>query len=93
MKIARRLRKESTMTLEWIASRLGMGTRTYLAHMIYWDGKTKPKNDAPAPIVGTQDDDYVYGAAFDALNIFELTVQWNSRPTASLILAAQLPVS
>ena len=57
------------------------------------DGKTKPKVDAPVPIVGTQDDDYVYGATFDALNIFELNVQWNSKPTASFKLAAQLPVA
>jgi hypothetical protein len=57
------------------------------------DGKTKPKTDAPAPIVGTQDDDYVYGATFDALNIFELNVLWRSTPTASLQLAAQLPVA
>jgi hypothetical protein len=57
------------------------------------DGKTKPKNDAPAPIVGTQDDDFPYGATFDALNIWELNVQWNARPDASLALAAQLPVA
>ena len=57
------------------------------------DGKTKPKNDAPAPIVGTQDDGGGYGATFDALNIFELRVQWNSKPTASFGLAAQLPVA
>ena len=57
------------------------------------DGKTKPKADTPVPIVGTQDDDYVYGATFDALNIFELSVQWNSKPTASLKVAAQLPVA
>ena len=57
------------------------------------DGKTKPKVDTPVPIVGTQDDDYVYGATFDALNIFELNVQWNSKPTASFKLAAQLPVA
>ncbi len=57
------------------------------------DGKTKPKTDAPAPIVGTQDDDHPYGASFDALNIFELQVQWNSKPTASFSLAAQLPVA
>ena len=44
-------------------------------------------------IVGTQDDDYGYGATFDALNIFELKVQWNSKPTASFRLAAQLPVA
>jgi len=57
------------------------------------DGKTKPKNDAPAPIIGTQDDDYFYGATFDAVNIFELNVLWNSKPTASFKLAAQLPVA
>ena len=57
------------------------------------DGKTKPKNDAPAPIVGTQDDNAGYGATFDALNIWELNVQWNSKPTASLTFAAQLPVA
>jgi hypothetical protein len=57
------------------------------------DGKTKPKTDAPAPIVGTMDDDYIYGATFDALNIFELNVQWNSKPNASFELVAQLPVA
>ena len=57
------------------------------------DGKTKPKTDAPAPIVGTMDNGGPYGATFDALNIFELKVQWNSTPTASLSLAAQLPVA
>jgi hypothetical protein len=57
------------------------------------DGKTKPKNDAPAPIVGTQDDDYVYGATSDALNIFELDVHWDSKPSASFGLVAQLPVA
>ncbi len=57
------------------------------------DGKTKPKNDAPAPIVGTQDDNSPYGATFDALNIFELNVLWNSKPSASFTLATQLPVA
>jgi hypothetical protein len=57
------------------------------------DGKTKPKNDAPAPIIGTMDDGGPYGAPFDALNIFELRVLWNSKPTASFTLAAQLPVA
>jgi len=57
------------------------------------DGKTKPKNDAPALIVGTQDDGGGYGGTFDALNIFELNVQWNSKPTASFKLATQLPVA
>ena len=57
------------------------------------DGKAKPKNDAWIPIVGTQDDDYPYGATFDALNIFEMNVQWNSKPTASFRFAVQLPVA
>ena len=58
------------------------------------DGKTKPKNDAPALIVGTQDNTFApYGATSDALNLFELDVHWNSRPDASFTLAAQLPVA
>ncbi|NCF25116.1 MAG: hypothetical protein GWP60_11300 [Gammaproteobacteria bacterium] len=57
------------------------------------DGNRRPKNGAPAPILGSQDDDYVYGAAFDAINVFELSVKWKSNPEASLVLAAQLPTA
>ena len=57
------------------------------------DGRTKPKAGAPVPIVGTMDDDYVYGAPYDALNIFEMNVMWRSTPTASFALVAQLPVA
>jgi len=57
------------------------------------DGKVKPKTDAPAPIVGTQDDGAGYGGTFDALNIWELRVQWNSTATASLTFSTQLPVA
>ena len=57
------------------------------------DGKQKPKTDTAIPIVGTQDDGAFYGATFDALNIWELRVKWRSTPTASLDLAAQLPVA
>lgn len=57
------------------------------------DGKTKPKNDAPAPIIGTQDDGAGYGGTIDALNIWELNVLWNSKPDASLTFKAQLPVA
>jgi putative transposase len=39
--LAARLRRETTMTLEWIAARLQMGTRTYLAHLLYWDKRSK----------------------------------------------------
>ena len=36
VKIALQLREQSVMTLEWIAQRLQMGTRTYLNHLLYW---------------------------------------------------------
>jgi hypothetical protein len=56
------------------------------------DGLGNPK-DPIAPIVGTQDDDYVYGATSDAINIWELSVKWGRQsPTASLTFAKQLPV-
>ncbi len=57
------------------------------------DGKTKPANGAPAPLVGTQDDDATYGATFDALNIWELSVKWQANPIASIALKTQLPVA
>jgi hypothetical protein len=41
--IARRLRGETTMTLAWIADRLHMGTRTHLAHLLYWQERTNKK--------------------------------------------------
>jgi len=39
--LARVLRQETTMTLGWIAQTLHMGTRTYLSHLLYWQGKQK----------------------------------------------------
>jgi hypothetical protein len=58
------------------------------------DGSRRPSpSDAPAPVVGTQDNGGPYGATFDALNVWELSVRWQSSPTASLILKAQLPVA
>jgi hypothetical protein len=57
------------------------------------DGTRRPIDRNPAPIVGTQDDDASYGATFDALNIWELWVQWQANPVASLTLKAQLPVA
>jgi hypothetical protein len=58
------------------------------------DGNRRPTpTDSPAPVVGTQDDGAGYGASFDALNIWELTVHWQATPTASIALATQLPVA
>jgi REP element-mobilizing transposase RayT len=34
--LAERLQRETTVTLAWIAARLHMGTRSYLAHLLYW---------------------------------------------------------
>jgi len=57
------------------------------------DGNRRPQARVSAPIVGTMDDDANYGATFDALNIWELSVQWNSRAEASLDFAGSLPVA
>jgi len=58
------------------------------------DGTRRPSpTDAPAPVVGTQDDGGPYGATFDALNVWELSVRWRSTPTASLVLKTQLPTA
>ena len=57
------------------------------------DGKQKPMADSAIPIVGTQDDNWVYGAPSDALNIWDLHVKWRSTPVASLAFKAQLPVA
>ena len=59
----------------------------------YIDGKQKPKAGDAIPIIGTQDDGGGYGATFDALNIWNLTVKWNANAFATLDLATQLPVA
>jgi REP element-mobilizing transposase RayT len=43
--VARRLRRETTVTLAWIAARLRMGTTTHLAHLLYWDRRSGKKHD------------------------------------------------
>jgi hypothetical protein len=43
VRMAKLLREKTTMTLGWIAERLHMGTKTHLAHLLYWDGREKPK--------------------------------------------------
>jgi hypothetical protein len=37
--MARRLRRETAMTLAWIAERLRMGTKKHLAHLLYCEGR------------------------------------------------------
>ena len=38
--LAARLRAETTMTVGWIAERLGMGSRGYLNHLLYRQRKS-----------------------------------------------------
>jgi hypothetical protein len=57
------------------------------------DGTRLPRRDVPAPVIGTQDDGGPYGAASDALNIWEFDVDWGVSPMASIGLKAQLPVA
>jgi hypothetical protein len=57
------------------------------------DGTRRPINGARAPIVGTMDDGAFYGAPFDGLNIWELSVKWQANPVASIVLKTQLPVA
>jgi len=38
--LAEQLRKETTMTLKWIAEHLHIGTRGHLAHLLYWHRRT-----------------------------------------------------
>jgi len=57
------------------------------------DGTKVPKKDLPAPVFGSQDDGGPYGAASDALNIWEFDVDWGVSPTASIGLKTQMPVA
>ena len=41
VRIALRLRRETTMTLAWIAQALRLGTKTYLSDLRYWQRKEK----------------------------------------------------
>lgn len=53
--IARRLRRETTMTIRWIAERLRMGTKEHLTHLLYWQkrlesgGKSKTVSSRKRP--------------------------------------------
>jgi hypothetical protein len=44
IRLAKKLREETTMTLEWVAQTLHMGTKTHLSHLLYWHGKEKKKH-------------------------------------------------
>jgi len=44
VRIAKQLRAETTMTLEWIAGRLRMGTKGHLTHLLFWRGKRRGRS-------------------------------------------------
>jgi hypothetical protein len=41
LKLAVRLREETTVTVKWIAARLQMGVWTHLNHLLYWHRRKK----------------------------------------------------
>jgi len=41
VRLAKRLRAQTTVTLKWIAQRLHVGTRGHLTHLLYWHGRKK----------------------------------------------------
>jgi REP element-mobilizing transposase RayT len=43
LKLAVRLRAETTVTVKWIAQRLHMGTWTHLNHLLYWHRRETPE--------------------------------------------------
>jgi hypothetical protein len=57
------------------------------------DGTRRPPAKSPELFVGSMDDGAFYGAPFDALNVFQFSIEWKATPVASFTLAAQLPVA
>lgn len=45
VRLAAKLRAETTVTVSWIAQRLMMGTRGHLAHLLYRNAR--PRSDPP----------------------------------------------
>ncbi len=57
------------------------------------DGKRLPPPASPVPIVGSQDDGAFDGAAFDALNVFHLNVNWAKPDASTFMLDKQVPIA
>ena len=53
--IAARVRRETTMTLAWIADRLRMGAPGHVAHLLYWQGRKEVacENTLVGPLIGS----------------------------------------
>ncbi len=57
------------------------------------DGRKKPPPHSPQYFAGTMDDDYVYGAPFDAINWFAADVNFQHPENSTFGLTAQLPTA
>jgi len=57
------------------------------------DGKRMPPPHSPEYFAGTQDDDYAYGAPFDAINWFAADVDFAHPASSTFGLTAQLPTA
>jgi hypothetical protein len=58
-----------------------------------FDGDRLPRRSSPQLIVGTQDDGALDGALFDALNVFDLRVDFRNPSAATFTLDSQLPTA
>lgn len=54
------------------------------------DGNRLPPPNSPVPILSSQDDDF--GAPFDAINVWEMSINWNV-PSANLVFKESLPIA
>jgi hypothetical protein len=57
------------------------------------DGKRMPPPGGPEYFAGTMDDDYVYGAPYDAINWFEADVDFAHPASSTFALTASLPTA
>ena len=47
VRLAEKLRAQTTVTLRWIATRLCIGTRGHLTHLLYWRNRKKSPKQQP----------------------------------------------
>ena len=57
------------------------------------DGSTLPPAGSPNFYVGSQDDNYIYGAPFDALNLYTFHADFTNPPNSTFTLAATIPTA
>jgi hypothetical protein len=57
------------------------------------DGKRMPPAGSPEYLVGSMDDGFGYGAPFDALNVFQVRVNWSRPETSTFALAKSVPIA